>query len=263
MTRRSALALAFAPFARARADEKGKNVIDSVVAALGGRNFLKMQDRVESGRAYSFYRERLSGLSLATIYTRYLTRPAPGKLGVRERQAFGKNEDSAVLFNEEGAWELTFRGARPLTDERLSRYRESTLRNIFYILRQRLDEPGLIFDSRGSDILANQPVEIVDITDAENRTVTVYFNQTTHLPIRQVYMRRNPISKERDEEVTHFSKYRDVGSGVMWPFAIEREQNGEKTLPDLLRQRDRQPRPPRRAIHAPGQPEDPEEAKLS
>ena len=228
MTRRSALALAFAPFARARADVKGKSVIDSVVAALGGRNFLNMQDRVESGRAYSFYRERLSGLSLATIYTRYLSSPAPGKLGVRERQAFGKNEESAVLFNEHGAWELTFRGARPLADERLARYRESTLRNIFYILRERLDEPGLIFDSRGSDIMANQPVEIVDVTDADNRTITVYFNQTTHLPIRQIYMRRDPKTKDRDEEVTLFSKYRDVGNGVMWPFAIERELNGEK-----------------------------------
>jgi hypothetical protein len=28
--------------------------------------------------------------------------------------------------------------------------------------------------------------------------------------------------------VTIFSKYRDVGGGVMWPFAIRRERNGEK-----------------------------------
>lgn len=228
MTRRSALALGLAPFARARADARGKTVIDSALAALGGRNFLNMQDRVESGRAYSFYRERLSGLSLATIYTRYISRGAPGQLAVRERQAFGKDEESAVLFNEQGAWEITFRGARPLADDRLARYRETTLHNIFYILRQRLDEPGIIFDSRGSDIVDNQPVEIVDVTDADNRTVTVYLSRTTHLPIRQVYMRRDPNTKDRDEEVTFFSKYRDVGGGVMWPFAIERAHNGEK-----------------------------------
>ena len=30
-----------------------------------------MQDRVESGRAYSFYRDQISGLSIATIYTQY------------------------------------------------------------------------------------------------------------------------------------------------------------------------------------------------
>ncbi len=32
-----------------------------------------MEDRVENGRAYSFYNDRLSGLSIAKIYTRYVT----------------------------------------------------------------------------------------------------------------------------------------------------------------------------------------------
>jgi hypothetical protein len=209
------------------AQERGKRVIDEAVEALGGKAFLEMEDRVETGRAYSFFRERLSGLSVATIYTRYVT-PGEGNLGVRERQAFGKREESAVLFTGDGGYEITFRGARPLADERMTRYRESTLQNVFYILRQRLNEPGLIFEGRGSDIVDNQPVEIVDITDAENRTVTVYFNQASKLPIRQVYTRRDPKTRERDEEVTVFSKYRDAGGGVMWPLSIQRERNGEK-----------------------------------
>ena len=47
--------------------QRGKRVIDEAVAALGGDKFLTMQDRVESGRAYSFYRDRLTGLSVAKI----------------------------------------------------------------------------------------------------------------------------------------------------------------------------------------------------
>jgi len=207
--------------------ERGKRVVDQALKALGGDAYLHMEDRLESGRAYSFYREQLSGLSLAKIYTRYLT-PAPGQLSVRERQAFGKDESNAVLFNENGAWEITFRGARPLADQRYDAYKDSTLRNVFYILRQRLKEPGLTFYSQGSDLYMNQPVEIVDITDADNRTVTVYFNQSTKLPIRQVFKRRNPEFKDFDEEVTVFSKYRDVGGGVMWPMDMRRERNGEK-----------------------------------
>src|SRR5579862_3465916 len=95
-------------------DARAKKIIDDAVQALGGEKFLTMEDRVESGRAYSFYREQLSGLSIAKIYTRYIT-VAAGKsgqeLGVRERQAFGKNEDSAVLFTETGGWEINWRGA--------------------------------------------------------------------------------------------------------------------------------------------------------
>ena len=212
-------------------EQRGKQVIDQALAALGGRNFLEMRDRIEQGRAYSFYREELSGLTRAKIYTRYLIRPEPpvaGYLGVRERQAFGKDEDSAVLFAEDKGWEITFRGARPMAQPLVNRFKESTLHNIFYILRQRLGEPGLIFQLAGRDVVENQSVEIVEILDSENRKVTVHFDMTTHLPSRQVYNRRDPDTKELVEEVTRFSKYRDVGGGVQWPFTIWRERDGEK-----------------------------------
>lgn len=209
------------------ASDRGKRVVMEALKAMGGDAFLHMEDRVETGRAYSFYREELSGLSLAKIYTRYLT-PAPGQLGVRERQAFGKDQYAAVLFSEMGGWEITFRGARPVTDIRYDQYKDSTLRNIFYILRQRLNEPGMIFYSKGADTYQNFPVEIVDITDADNRTVTVTFSQSTKLPLRQVFRRRNPEDKGWDDEQTVFAKYRDIGGGVMWPFDIRRDRNGEK-----------------------------------
>ncbi len=209
--------------------EKGRRVVEEALQALGGQAFLSTQDRVETGRAYSFYRENLTGLSIARIYTRYYT-PEPGKITQRERQTFGKKEDSIVLLLEDEGYTLTYRGARPLPKERIERYRESTPRNIFYILHQRLKEPGMIFEYKGSDIFENAPVEIVDITDSANRTTTVYFHRTTHLPMRQMFVLRDPDTKERNEEVTLFTKYRDVGGGVQWPFNILRQRNGEKVF---------------------------------
>ena len=58
--------------------------------------------------------------------------------------------------------------------------------------------------------------------------VTVYFHSTTKFPVRQMTTRRDPITKERIDELALYSKYRDVGGGVMWPFAIERRRNEEK-----------------------------------
>ena len=212
-------------------EEKGKRIVDEALAAMGGEKFLAMQDRLEEGRAYSFYREQLSGLTRARIYTRYLVRPEPpvaGFFGVRERQAFGKDEYNSVLFNEEGkGWDITFRGARPLPPPLLERFRDSTLHNIFYILRMRLGEPGLILESRGREIIENMAVEVVDITDADNRVTKVYFHHLTKLPVKQMFVRRDPQTKNQTEEVTRFSKYRDVGGGVMWPFTIQRERDGE------------------------------------
>ena len=210
--------------------ERGKRLIDDCVQALGGDSYMHMQTRVESGRAYSFYREDLSGLSRATIYTRYSTdvTDTAHQLAQRQRQNFGKKEDYGVLFGDKEAWDVTFRGARPLPDDSFDRYRETTLRDVFYILRVRLHEPGMIFEARGADVIQNVPVEIVDITDADNLTTTVYLHQGTKLPVRQVFYRRDPKTRQRNEEITLFSKYRDVGGGVQWPYAIERHRNGEK-----------------------------------
>jgi hypothetical protein len=211
--------------------QRGKRIVDQTLAALGGSNFLTMQNRIASGRAYSFYREQLSGLSIAKIYTRYLPKPQPpvaGFFGVRERQAFGKKEDSAVLFDDEQGFEITFRGARPLPDAQIQRYRETTLNDFFYILRMRLGEPNLTFESRGEDVIENQPVQVVDIFDDQNRQVTVYINSDTHLPVRQRFYRRDPVNRDRIEEITRFSKYRDAGGGVMWPMDLQRERDTEK-----------------------------------
>ena len=84
------------------------------------------------------------------------------------------------------------------------------------------------FYSQGSDRWENRPVEIVDITDADNLTVTVYFDQSSKLPVRQIFRRRNPEFKDFDTEVSLFAQYRDVGGGVKWPFDIRRDRNGDK-----------------------------------
>ena len=210
-------------------EQRGKRVVDECLQALGGDRYLNMQTRVESGRAYSFYREKISGLSIATIYTRYdsgVTDTAHN-LSQHERDNFDKKQDYGTLFTDKEAWDVTYRGARPLAADRFARYKDTTLRDIFYILRVRLHEPGWIIESKGADVAENRPVEIVDLTDADDITTTVYFDQTNKVPIKQVFYRRDEVTKDRNEEVTTFTKYRDV-DGIQWPFMIERDRNGEK-----------------------------------
>jgi hypothetical protein len=211
--------------------ERGKRLVNEALEALGGSAFTRMQDRLETGRAYSFYRSQITGLSIARIYTRYSSAPdasTAGALRLRERQSFGKIETNAVLFTEDGAWDLTYRGAQPLDPQRYQTFKDTTQRNIFYILRCRMNEPGLDFYWRSSDIFDNRPVEIVEITDAANQMVTVFFDQDAKLPLRQVVRRRNLQFKDFDTEVTSFANYHDAGHGVQWPTNIRREHNGDK-----------------------------------
>jgi hypothetical protein len=220
-------------FAAETAEQRGKRVVDEAIAALGGDAFLRVQDRVESGRAYSFYNGRISGLSIATIYTRYLNPSGPpviGRLEVVEREAFGKEEKSGfVLFTDKPeGWDVTFRGARAIDEDRLGSYIDTTLHNIFYMLRKRRTEPGFSYYSKGSDLYENRPVNIVEITGGDNITVTVYFDSFTKLPIRQIHKRRNTEYHDFDTLVSAYAKYRDVGGGVQWPMDIRRERNNDK-----------------------------------
>lgn len=212
----------------AESGNRGREILESSLAALGGANFLAMENRVEQGRLYSFYRERLNGLARAKIYTKYEAPGDAGSLRIRERQSFGKkDEDYAYLFTDKEGVQVTFRGVRPLPAGQYDRYVDSTLLNIFYILRYRLNEQGMLFESKGTEVVDNKPVDVVNITDSGNRVVTAHFHRTTHLPVRQVFFRRDPDSKRRIEETTIFNKYRDVG-GVKWPWSIVRFRDGGK-----------------------------------
>ncbi len=216
-------------------EDRGKRLVQEAIAALGGDNFLNVRNVVENGRMYSFYREKIEGLAIATLYLEYRQPSKPDQLAVAERESFVKHEKStrefyAVLFTPSEAWDISFRGARPLPSDRFPRYKLTVTHDVFYILRQRLHEPGMTFVSQGADVLDNRPVEIVDIIDGNNEKTTVYFDQTLKVPIRQKFNHLDPLDNQQDEEVTYYTKYRDVGNGIQWPFDIQREHNGEKVF---------------------------------
>ena len=232
----AAVPLLAQPVKLTKVEERGKRVVDEALAALGGAAFLQVQDRIENGRAYSFYNSRLTGLSRARIATRYLPRPEPptvGFFGQRERQSFAQKDKMLdhlpyYLYTEDKAWDVTYRGAKAIDDEKVTRYRDSTVRNVLYIFRQRLGEKGLIIEHQGSDVVDYQPMEIVNFTDANNDVTTVYFHRSTKFPMKQKFVRRNKARGENDEEIALFDKYKEVGGGAKWPLVYSRFRNGEK-----------------------------------
>ena len=84
------------------------------------------------------------------------------------------------------------------------------------------------FDSRGRDVVENQPVEKLEFNDSENRTLTVWIHSTTLLPVKQSFKRWDPTINDRRDEVTRYTKYRESGNGVMWPWDTQKERDGEK-----------------------------------
>ncbi len=223
-------ALAAPAAAQVISAEKGKKLIEQCLAALGGTAFLKMRDRVQFGRAYQFSRERLRGLAVMTVFTKYdfpPSPPIPGWIGVRERREVGRDGDYGFLFADGKGYEITFRGARPLPADYMQQYHDRLRRDIFYVLKYRMEEPGMVFESVGSEIIDNQPVDAVRVTDGDNRSFTVHLLQSSRLPLRQQYVRRDPKTRETIREEANYTKYRNFG-GVQLPLNVLQVRDDEK-----------------------------------
>ena len=110
----------------------------------------------------------------------------------------------------------------------MKQFRETTLHDVFYILRERVHEPGVEFEAGEKDVVENQPVQILDVYDAEDRKTRVWINSDTFLPVKQSFRRWDPVINDWRDEVTRYSKYREATNRVMWPFATERERDTEK-----------------------------------
>ncbi len=223
------LVFVLAAQAQQNTSDKGKELAGRVVAALGGDRFVNMRYRLTTGRIYSFFHDQMSGYDVAKIYTEYLPQPPGNGLGLQEREVLGKKQDYSYLFLPDQGWDITFRGTRPIDDERWDRYFRSTRNDVLYILKVRFKEPGMQFDYVGSDTYLGTHIEILDITDAQNQTVRVFLDHNTMLPVHQTFEWLDPETKYRNDEAAEYGKYRDIGGGVMWPFTIERERNGYKS----------------------------------
>ena len=210
--------------------ERAKHLLDQCLEAIGGDAFLTVRNMVQKGRAYSFRRQNLRGLAVMSIFTRFepmRESDDPNWLPVSRREVYTEKGDYYVLFQNGKGWEVTFRGARPLPEESLRRYRESTRRDIFYILRYRFNEPGMYFYYAGTEIIDNVPTHAIEIVDGRGEAVTVYLRMSDNLPVQQVYIRRDPKTRIPYEEKSIFSKYRKVGQ-VALPWNVQRRRDDSK-----------------------------------
>ncbi len=204
--------------APAQAD-KGRAILDQAVQALGGEAFLKARDYRAEGRAFQFGREEeLSRMARFVEYERF-----PDKV----RQELGKDKDLIVVFNGEKGWDKTFRGVREYPEEEMRRILENRLLSVDHILRFRLNESGLTVRYLNHDVVAGRLVDWVEVVDSDNRAVSIAVEQSTHLPVRREWSRRNPQTRVRENEVEVLGNYQKSG-GIMTPYYALRERDGQK-----------------------------------
>jgi hypothetical protein len=201
---------------------KAKAVVQQGIQALGGSAYLSIHDIEQQGRGYSFHHGQGTGGDLFWSFYEF-----PDK----ERVEYTKERDIARVFSGDKGYEITYRGVHPVEEKDMIDYRRQRHYALDVILRQWVNDPGVIFLYEGDAIAAQHSATQVTLINSKNEAVTLDFDTQTHLPVRKAFEWRDPVDRQKNLEEEIYDNYKEV-SGVMVPYNVTRLFNG-----DMSRQR--------------------------
>jgi hypothetical protein len=198
--------------------DKAKAIIEQGIQALGGQIYLTIRDREQQGRGYGFHHGNpTGGGGPFWSFSQF-----PDK----ERVEFTKERDIAQVFVGDKGYEITFKGPHPVEQKDLDDYLRRRRFSLERVLRLWVNDPGVVMLFEGNAIAAQHPAYQVTLVNAQNESVTLYFDTDSHLPIKKSFEWRDPVDKQKNLEEEVYDNYRPV-SGIMAPYNVTRYFNGD------------------------------------
>jgi hypothetical protein len=198
--------------------DKAKAIIEQGIQALGGQIYLTIRDREQQGRGYGFHHGNpTGGGGPFWSFSQF-----PDK----ERVEFTKERDIAQVFVGDKGYEITFKGPHPVEQKDLDDYLRRRRFSLERVLRMWVNDPGVVMLFEGNAIAAQHPAYQVTLVNAQNESVTLYFDTDSHLPIKKSFEWRDPVDKQKNLEEEVYDNYRPV-SGIMAPYNVTRYFNGD------------------------------------
>ncbi len=204
---------------------KAKQVLQELITALGGQRYLQLKTSECEGRRAQFgHNGETSGYVQVKVFWNY-----PDKL----RSEYGKKGNIADVFAGAQGWTLDRGGVSEESAVAVTDFQESLMRNVNYLLRNRINEKGMLLRYGGVSVADLKEVEWVEITDMEERTFRLAVDHTTHLLVRVIVKTVDTETRERKEDATLFSNYQPI-NGVQMPMQVTRERDGRRTNQDFF-----------------------------
>ena len=203
---------------------KARQLLDQMVAAVGGQAWLTYKTLSQQGRSYNFYHGKPT--SEGILFWRFYEYPD------KERRELTKQRDVVYIFNGGKSYERTYKGTaaeeEKVVEEILRRYGHS----LEVVVREWLKDPKTMYFYDGQSVADQQLVDVVTLLNKENDQVSIGIDAHTHLPISKRYSWRDP-DKYKVEEETIYGNYRKV-QGIQTPFTITTTRDGEMTGQSFL-----------------------------
>src|ERR1700736_7037666 len=153
---------------------KAHQLLDQMIAGLGGRAYLGVRDMVCEGRISSF--------GHAGDLTGYETFHDYWKFPDKRRTEHGKKAEIVDVYSGDHGWTLDKGGVSDLPEDQVKDFQERTNRNIDHLLRFRLKEEGLAFRYGGNDVVDLRQVDWVEIVGRQRRTFRSARGRSPTLP---------------------------------------------------------------------------------
>jgi hypothetical protein len=204
---------------------KARELVSAAIQALGGDAYLGVRDITRAGRLSQFGSNGdLLGFVEVFDYT---------LLPDKRRREYSKRRNIIDVFNGDEGWSLDKEGVEDTSAAALDVYQENLRRGMDNFFRFRFNkEEGIVLRYGGMDLVDMKQVDWVEVSDREHRVIRIAIDRSTHLPIRAINLQRDPITRNRVEEIDYFSNYQTI-QGVVVPFRVARDR-GKRRISETV-----------------------------
>jgi hypothetical protein len=224
---------------------KAKQVVQQVIAALGGQSYLNVRDTQCDGRAAQF--GTAGTLMGFTLFRDIWLLPDKNRVeyftkGEHTILGFLMGSDDLLITHggammtihtADGGWTLDKSGVSDEPEDVIKNYNDQIKSEMNNMLRRRLNEPGVDVQYGGTDLIDLKEAEWIEFTDSDHREMRMGIDKFTHLPLRWIVTTRNPETRVYSSVTTSYTQYRSL-DGVKTPLSIEMSRDDRKMTQTFL-----------------------------
>jgi hypothetical protein len=215
-------------------EERGRNLLNEMVTALGGDGWFNRTTMQTEGRTATFFQGRPNpGVDYANDARRFAGSGQTDALrqnflGDRGMILPGKVTDVTHIWFDGHGYEITYKGKTELPKEQVEAFYRNRKHSVEEVIHSWIHAPGVMILYEGTGLVERRMADKVTVLSADNDAVTLELDATTHLPLRRTYQWRNPQFKDFDEEVETFDDYHTF-QGLPTALTLTLYHNGDMT----------------------------------
>ena len=228
----SELPSAAPPTAAGTPDQRGRALLDQMIAALGGEAWLNRTTMTMDTRGSLFFHGEPNPYVVEYQEIDRLAasgQPEAQRIGFLTPRGMimpGKKTDVVQVWMDHAGYEITFKGKTDLPKDQVEEYYRRRAHSLDEVVHSWINAPGVMIIAEGTTTVGRRLADKVSILTANNDAVTLELDSTTHLPVRKTFQYRNEQFKDFDEDTEEYDDYHTF-QGIPTAMTITRYKNGE------------------------------------